>query len=238
MSMLNWAENEVRIACERERKNSKNPNEWNYGCTCYESALKAFKSLLEDEHSGYSIGITKSILNKLIDAKALTPIEDTEDVWNYVTSYYPEDLGINKSFQCKRMSSLFKDVLSDGSVKYHDVDRFICENVNDPSDCWHNGFVSNLMHDIYPIKMPYMPESKSYRVICEEFLTDRKNGDFDTLAIFDVIKPNGIIDSINRYFKESSNGWDEIPYEEYSHRVDMHNERENEEKVKMNSDNR
>lgn len=33
MSMTEWAENEVRIACERERAESKTPEgEWDYGC--------------------------------------------------------------------------------------------------------------------------------------------------------------------------------------------------------------
>lgn len=44
--------------------------------------MRAFESLLGDGHSGMSIGITKNILNRLIDGKPLTPIEDTEDVWN------------------------------------------------------------------------------------------------------------------------------------------------------------
>lgn len=38
MSMTEWAENEVRIACERERAESKTPEgEWDYGwwTTCW-----------------------------------------------------------------------------------------------------------------------------------------------------------------------------------------------------------
>lgn len=82
MDMIEWAENEVKLACERERKVSGTPEgEWDYGCACYESALKAFKSLVKDGHSGMSIGFTKHILNRLIDRKPLSPIEDTEDVW-------------------------------------------------------------------------------------------------------------------------------------------------------------
>ena len=48
MTLTEWAENEVKIACERERKSSGNSGEWDYGCACYESALKAYKSLMED----------------------------------------------------------------------------------------------------------------------------------------------------------------------------------------------
>lgn len=47
-----WVENEVRIACEHERKASgTKEEEQDYGCACFESALKAYRSLLEDGHS-------------------------------------------------------------------------------------------------------------------------------------------------------------------------------------------
>ena len=43
-----WVENEVRIACEHERKASgTKEEEQDYGCACFESALKAYRSLLE-----------------------------------------------------------------------------------------------------------------------------------------------------------------------------------------------
>lgn len=79
-SMELWAEEEIRIACERERGGASE-DEWDYGVACYESALKAFRSLLEDEHSGMSIGFTLGILNSLVKGQPLTPIEDTDDVW-------------------------------------------------------------------------------------------------------------------------------------------------------------
>ena len=41
----------------------------------------------------------------------------------------------------KRMSSLFKDVYPDGTVKYHDNDRYYCIKWDDPNLCWHNGFI-------------------------------------------------------------------------------------------------
>lgn len=49
------------------------------------------------------------ILDKLIDGKALTPIEDVPEAWNYIGHFDEEEeaAGI-KRYQCKRMSSLFK----------------------------------------------------------------------------------------------------------------------------------
>ena len=121
MGMKEWAEREVQIACKRENPDRKE-GEWDYGCACYDSALKAFNSLMEDGHSGMSIEFTKQILNRLIDGKPLTPIEDTEDVWNCITDRR-EDY---ETYQCNRMSSLFKDIYKDGTVKYSDINRVIC----------------------------------------------------------------------------------------------------------------
>ena len=70
-SMELWAENEVKIACHRKG------GEFDYGCACYESALKAFQSLCNDGLSVASIMFTKAILNRMIAGKPLMPIEDT-----------------------------------------------------------------------------------------------------------------------------------------------------------------
>ena len=126
-NMEQWAKMEIEIACTKERGN-KDPNEWDYGVACYESALKAFESIMADGHSGTSIGFTKAILNRLIDGKPLTPIEDTPGIWSDVTCYNND----YESYHCIRMSSLFKDVYYDGTVKYHDTDRFYCVNKDDP----------------------------------------------------------------------------------------------------------
>ena len=105
-NLEDWAIQEVEIAKKRERRDSQ--EEFDYGSACYDSALKAFKSLCEDGHSGMSIGFTKNILNRLIDGKPLVPIEDVPGIWN-LTSGWPND-DIIEHYQCKRMGSLFKDV--------------------------------------------------------------------------------------------------------------------------------
>ena len=214
MSMTEWAKKEIEIACKRER-GDKPETEWDYGCACYESAHKAFQSLMEDEHSGMSISFTKNILNRLIDGKPLTPIEDTPDVWNEVS--YKKDFN---SYQCKRMSSLFKDVYPDGRVDYHDTNRCYCVNKDNPdAPGWHNSFISRLIHEKYPIKMPYYPASKPIVAFCTEGLSDPANGDFDTIGIWYVLKPDGEKDTIERFFKESFYSWEEISEQEYFNRV-------------------
>lgn len=215
MSILDWAKREVEIACKREReKCAATEDEWDYGCACYESALKAFNSLMEDGHSGTSISITKHILMRLIDGKPLTPIQDTDDVWEY--RYTTEDGFV--SYQCKRMSSLFKRVHPDGSVSYGDINRFYCVDFDNPHVSYHIGFIANIFDDMFPITMPYTPPTTPTKIVCETFLFDPKNGDYDTKAVLYFVDSNGKKVEINRYFKEIGDDFIEIDKDEYDHR--------------------
>lgn len=208
-----WAEEEIRIACERERGGTSE-DEWDYGVACYESALKAFRSLLEDEHSGMSIGFTLGILNRLVKGQPLTPIEDTDDVWKECV----RGRASCTTYQCRRMSSLFKDVYADGHIEYVDVNRFCC-GASESSAWWHNGHVSKIASEYFPVTMPYTPET--YKVVCEEFLTSRKNGDFDTIGILYIYGDTGERKEVNRYFAEAEEGWREIDRAEYEQRRQM-----------------
>jgi len=189
-----------------------------YGVACYNSAFKAFNSLCEDSHSGMSIGFTQNILNRLIEGKPLTPIEDTEDVWNHCNRQLEDPI----IYQCKRMSALFKHVHKDGRVEYHSVDACFCEDKNTGST-YTSGLVSKLHRDLYPVTMPYMPPTKRDKIVCEELLTDPKNGDFDTVAMLYIIKPDGEQVDVYRYFKEADTeaGWEEIDKAEYEERMEL-----------------
>ena len=219
--MLEWAKREVEIACKRENPDRKE-GEFDYGCACYESALKAFNCLMEDSHSGMTIGFTKSILNRLIDGKCLTPIEDVGDIWNY--SFDRGD-GV-KTYQCKRMSGFFKDVYPDGRVKYTDVNRVIKVDMTTDTT-WHSGFIDRIVNDLYPITMPYIPTDKPFKVYCEDFLTDSKNGDYDTVGVLYGIDPEGNRFDIYRYFKDGDGDecMIETGKEEYETRKLMDKER-------------
>ena len=175
----------------------------------------AYHSLCQDGHSGFSIQLTKGILNRLIDGKCLTPIEDTPDIWEPVK--FGED-DPKTHYQCKRMSSLFKDVAEDGTVTYSDVSRVQAINIDDPDVAFQNGFVTRLVDKIFPITMPYFPASKKFQVYREEFLTDTKNGDYDTVAFLYIITPDGKKIDLNRYFKEGPDSMVSIDKAEYDER--------------------
>ena len=216
--ILEWARREVEIACKKERNGSKDEG-FDYGVACYGSALKALESLAEDGHSGFSIGITKNILNRLIDCKPLTPIEDTDDIWNLCEE---DENGITV-YQRSRMSSLFKHVYADGTIEYQDIDSYICVDVN-KHYTYRGGIAGKIVGETFPITMPYMP-GEPVKVYCEDFLTDEKNGDFDTVGVFYALKEeNGEQKriEINRFFREpiddEPGNWTEISKEEYMQR--------------------
>ena len=219
-SMLDWAKREVKIACNKENPNRKEV-EFDYGCACYESALKAFESLCDDGHSGFSIKMTQAILNRLLDGKSLTPIEDTDDVWDKCI----RGKGCPETYQCKRMSSLFKYVYADGTVKYDDVERSYCVDINNRNCTYSSGLVGRIIDQMFPITMPYMPCEESIKVYCEDFLTDKKNGDFDTVGVFYALTTtdgNQQKIDINRFFREPKSdekgSWIEISKDEYYER--------------------
>lgn len=216
MSMTGWAENEVKIACKRENPDW-NGETFDYGCSCYQSALKAYKSLCEDGHSGFSYGITKSILKRLLDEKPLTPIEDTEDVWGM--SYKDEDG--SESFQCKRMSSLFKHVDKDGNIFYSDCGRDYCQEITNPKDTYSGG-VGNIIDEMFPITMPYYPSAEKYKIVVDTFLAKGFEGDetdYNTRAILYVITPEKERVEVNRYYGEKDGHFVEITKGEYNERL-------------------
>lgn len=214
-----WAEREVEIACEKEKANSED-NDFEYGCACYKSALKAYQSLMEDGHTGFSIGLTKDILIRLMEDKPLTPIEDTDDVWDDISNISVRAHDIKAVYQCNRMGSLFKNVYVDGTVKYSDSNSVYCVDINNPNCTYRSGLVQRIVDEMFPITMPYFP-GEAYAIFREDFLTDRNNGDFDTVGIFYAVKPDGEKVEINRFFKESKEGFIEIDADEYDERKKM-----------------
>lgn len=206
-SMSDWAEQEVKIACKKED---------GYGAGCYKSALKAFHSLMDDGHSGFSIGITKTILNRLIDGKPLTPIDDDPALWNECTWGDKDGKAV---YQNARMSGLFKDVFPDGTVSFHDIDRVVLVEVDDDGSesNWHSGLASKLVDEIVgPIALPYYPTAKPYKVYAQQF--DSVNGEvgcFDTSHIIKIVDPDGNEIPCERYYAETPDDMKEISAEEY-----------------------
>lgn len=217
MSMYEWAEQECRIACKKENPDFNfDSNDFDYGCSCYKSALKAYKSLCEDGHSGASFNFTMRILEQLMSGNPLTPITD-EDFKGEASICSDEDLismGLKSEIQCPRMSSLFRKETLDGKVSYNDNNRAYCIDIENPSDTYSSA-KDRVVDELFPITMPYMPENGKYKVYCQTFLTDVKNGDFDTQAILYLTTPDGQRIDVNRYQTEKDGKMVNITKEEY-----------------------
>ena len=218
MGTYTWAEQECRLACKKENPNFDfDSDDFDSGCSCYKSALKAYKSLVEDEHSGMSFSFTRDILERLMRHEPLTPITD-DDFKGGSLIYSDEDLasmGLKSEIQCPRMSSLFRKETVDGKVTYCDVNRAYSINVENPSDTFYCGRETNIVDEMFPIKMPYLPEKEEYKAYIQTFLADKKNGDFDTQGILYLITPEGKRIDINRYYTERAGKMVEISKDEY-----------------------
>lgn len=204
-----WAENEVNIYCKKAEANDDGYGSMEYMQECAFAALDAYNLLMDQGHSGASIGITMSILNKLVDGKPLTPIENTDDMWE--PGFDSEEFGY-KSFNCKRYPSLYKKVYDDGKVVYSDINRWRCydRGSNVP---YSSGQVNCVLDAMFPIKFPYAPYT--WRVNCETFLLNKSLGDFDHKAIFNVVEPDGTKWEVAKFYQEFPTGWEEISYNTY-----------------------
>lgn len=210
-----WAEEEVEIAKARLKGDQDENALLTEG---YDIALRAHKTIFEGEGeslSGCGFSFVSGVLKDLLDEKPLTPIIDVPEVWNLIheTDEFCE-------FQCRRRSALFKKVYKkDNRVAYHDLDRVTCLGEPDSQHTgftarFYNGFISRLIQDKYPISMPYVP-TKPYVVKVSDFATNGEVGTFDTMFVKAVIHPNGKMETLNWYFKETPDGFINIDEKEY-----------------------
>lgn len=229
-AMETWVEREVKIAIEMEQAADKedcekrgkkyNPKDFSYGGAIYESALKAYKSLLKDGHSGMSWAFTTNVLNRMMQHKVLTPLQGTDDEW--VECCIRNEEG-TVDYQNVRRSSLFKHVHPDGTVTYNDVDRAVCVDAEDNGDVHHFGLCTSVVDELFPITFPYMPGNKSYKVIDRIFATNGNPGEFDTVGILRVECPDGSVHLINKFYKEEGKDFVPISKDEYDLRLESWN---------------
>lgn len=196
--LVAWAENEMELACAKEETDAVEVctaawNAFNQIVNCY------FEQTREVWH----------ILSLLLDRMPLTPIEDTDDVWERVTDGFP------KIYQCKRLRSLFKFCYADGTVVYDDVNRVERYDLHETKKAYCDGYIRNLVNEIFPITMPY-DVGIPIKVYCDEFYVDET---VFTLVLYAVKGDERV--PINRYFKVSDCVRTEVDareYREFEHR--------------------
>ena len=209
MTTEEWAEREVELACKKENPNWDGKS-FDYGCACYQSALKAYKSLCEDDHSGASFNITKNILIRLMNDLPLKPITDDDFLGvkpDWDDSKYLEKNGLKSHLQCPRMFSLSRKETLDGEITYSDVDRVVFHDANGDG-WWHNGYATEIVDELFPITMPYYPKVEKYKVYGETFYmvdgedkTAENVGTYNRVKIYYVITPDKERIEINKEFE-------------------------------------
>lgn len=198
--MIKWARREVEIVLQQLTQRQPITD---YDRECYTAALEAFKFLCKQGHSGYSFTETFRILTRLCNHQPLCYINEDD--------FEQKGLGIDNcnreingpvigktSYQCLRMSSLFKHVWEDGKVTYSDHDRILCIDSENINNTFYWGFAAQFVNQMFPITLPYMPmPGKHYRIYVTSFTTNS----MDVCAINQIVEPSGNIVKVGRYFK-------------------------------------
>jgi len=218
-SQLEWARREIDLLIKME-------SDPGYAPECAESAFRAYRSLCADGHSGVSIQLVKKILDDLIDLKPLTPLTGEDDEWSLIDDGFVDGRrhGI---FQNRRYGSLFKSIYPDGTVKYSDVDRFVCVDMDNPRNRFYNSFMAEKAGEaeskVAKIEFPYTPPRRPIEIWCEQLLADYANGSYytirlDSLRYTDPETGLHVQDGIDRCFKDDGTKMVEIPRSEWDER--------------------
>lgn len=220
MDLYEHAKREVELFKEHMKANDKTktePLQNKYFEGCADSALEAFEVLTKQGHSGMSIGVTMKILNDLVNNRPLVALTGNDVEWDEVTlkgdTY--------KMYQNNRRSSLFKKVYPNGTIEYSDMDRIVCYDENSPSVRYSNGIITKAILKEHPIEFPYSAFGV-YTVEVESCLTDRKNGDYDTMRVKSIKHPDGLIEIRDDLcWGEKDHKMLAITFEEFKERKNM-----------------
>ena len=216
VSYGDWARREVKLACDKYGKDLS-----------YKTALAAFAYMHDDEFPKRDREAEmKNAVDRLLIGLPLSPIEDFPEDWER-----PYETSEGKVYESTRLLTLTKTVKEDGSVTYSDTHRFIRNIVGDPNATYdYNGALIQLVDELYPITIPYMPPIKPYILYSHNYLTDRKNGNFDTIDVPYILTPSGELNFVNRYYAFDGDDFSEITFVEFMARMALHAAREVREK--------
>lgn len=220
--MKKWADREIELALGQEKSKCKYPGEFEYVEMCYSIASKAFNSIMDGNPSGTGVEFARHLLTKLLDGRPLTPIEDTDDIWEELPfGYLIPDC---RCYQCNRMPSLFKFVRPDGTCWYSDSSRikfydYSCYLLGESVQVALNSLLEKLIDSEFPITMPY-----NANVTCKVYITQFSfkvgDGDWDTVALHTVKPSNRSAEYVNRYYKRVGRELVKISKTEYDYRYE------------------
>ena len=86
--MFEWAQKEIELAIESEKKASEGTNEWEYGVACYKSAMKAYKALLADNLKEMNIYMNQVALQTFSYFDAFTSCCNSIQAYSTYCTYF------------------------------------------------------------------------------------------------------------------------------------------------------
>lgn len=201
--LIDWAKREVEIAKEKE--------------PALKDALNISSGILAEivqasQEKCIDFNSLRTIISNLMFWQPLSPIEDTDDIWELV-----DDKDGFEQYQCLRYPGLFKGIKkTEGKeeVRYVDSDRYVCIDINHPDQMWTGGIGGKLLEEIVPIKFPYMPGGK-IKVYMENLKYHKDNEFVDTAAVMYFRMPEGDMIEVKRFFKILNGETIEIDKHEY-----------------------
>ena len=228
MSKKEWAKKEIELLCKKFEDNypencaSSASETSDYAKNCASAALEAFNFIADQGDSGCTIEVTKSILFDLLNECPLTPIEGADDEWEF--AFNRENF---KVYQNLRRSSLFKTVYSDGTVEYNDNGTSYCVDKNGGASYTSTFIQEETLKALseqgiedYCVKFPYLPNRHKLEIVTEDCMYDKtQKGDYDTIGILYANVPQRGKIAINKFYKETENGFEPISKEEYDMRT-------------------
>lgn len=216
--LLQWAENEVNLALEDLKKHGAHLCTQNLQIRQFREALRIYRKYCLDKSREMSTAPVNYIVDHLINNLPLTDLTNDPSQWHQLP-----DLSITSDIKVeyythKRYPTLCKRAFPDGTERYTDSRRIKFCSIRNPEQLLDDYGSHIILNEVFPIIMPYMPPLHPYKMIGETFLTDPKNGDYDTIGYFYIECPNGNMVSINRYFKLEGDRETEITNLEYNDR--------------------
>lgn len=215
MELIDWARNELELFDKVEKGKFEKESD---------VAYQTFRDFLNREEELNDIGLSASLLIKLLLEDPLTPIEDDEESWEQVWKYDPSDIGKDEwssLHQSKRRGSLFKRVHYDSKtgleqVNYSDLERAICVDIETGQSYQPENLELCVLDDADPISMPYTPTDK-IKIFVDRFRYYKDSQDFDTMGIPYIQKPGERPKEVGRWFKRNleTAQWEEIRKLEY-----------------------
>lgn len=208
-----WARKEVELAIEAaeitgvlsEQENKINKDVKKH----YETAFAVFEDFLDKTEGLDAPDIVKSILAQLLRGDTLTPIDDNEEDWNFISGFDPVAKNDNPGYSIylsERRPSLIKKVSYERetgdvvSTIYTDTERAVCIDIN-TNGVYTGGFGLAILDEMFPIAMPYQPDGK-IKIFYEDFKYYRDSEDADTIGILYFRMPDGKMEEVKRFFKK------------------------------------